>query len=98
MFEKVVKRAYRERGREIACRDWVEAEFDVPRAIELSKASVAESRAKGEFGNPLVAVMVAYYVLLIIQMAYKYWKSKQVQHPPAQSEPGEPFGLTGGAS
>jgi hypothetical protein len=98
MFERWLSRENRERAREIACETWVDSSFDAPQATELAKAKIADDKAKGTYGNVLVAVMVAYYVMLLVQMAYKYWKSKQVQHPPAQSEPGEPFGLTGGAS
>ena len=97
MFERWLNRKNRKRAREIACETWVQSSFDATRATELAKVKVADDKAKGTYGNVLVAVMVAYYVMLLIQMAYKYWKSKQVQHPPAQSEPGEPFGLTGGA-
>lgn len=97
MFERWLSRKNRVRAREIACDCWVESAFSEPEAIDLARETVATDKSKGVYGNPLVAIMVAYYVLLIIQMAYKYWLSKQVDHPPASSEPGEPFGLCEGA-
>jgi hypothetical protein len=86
---------HRVRAREIACDCWVESSFSESAAIGLARKTVATDKSKGVYGNPLVAVMVAYYVLLIIQMAYKYWKSKQIKHPPENSIVGEPFGLCG---
>lgn len=91
----LLAKKYRVRSREIACDCWVRSGFDCDKANQLTKQVVAEGRAKGEFGNVLVAVMVTYYVVLLAQMAFKFWKSKQIKHPPENSIVGEPFGLCG---
>ena len=93
--EMWLARKYRVRSREIACDSWVRSEFDYDKAKKLTKQAVAEGKAKGEFGSVLVAVMVTYYVVLLAQMAFKFWKSKQIKHPPEKSIVGEPFGLCG---
>lgn len=94
----LLAKKYRVRSREIACDCWVRSEFDCDKANELTKQVVAEGKARGEFGSMLVAVMVAYYVVLLAQIAYKFWLSKQIKHPPEKSIVGEPFGLCGDES
>lgn len=91
----LLAKKHRERARQVAVDSWSQAAFHEPRAIELAKKSVAIDKSKGVYGNPLVAIMVAYYVLLMIQMAYKFWLSKQIKQPPENSIVGEPFGLCG---
>lgn len=95
---KSIDRKYRVRAREIACDCWVQSAFHEPRAIELTKKVVASDKAKGTYGNPLMALMIAYYVASMAYMAYKFWRDRQVKHPPENSIVGEPFGLCGDES
>ncbi len=80
---------YRVRSREIACSCWVASGFDEPRAIELTKQAVADDKAKGVYGNPLVALMIAYYIASMAYLAYKFWRDQQVKHPPEKPIVGE---------
>ena len=91
----MLPKKYRVRAREVACDCWVESAFHEPRAIELTKKTIASDKAKNVYGNPLVAVMIAYYVASLAYLAYKFWRDNNVKHPPENSVVGEPFGLCG---
>ena len=95
MFVLPIK--YRVRAREIACDCWSQAAFHEPRAVALTKKSVAADKASGAYGNPLMALMVAYYVASLCYLAYRFWNERQVKAPPANPVAGEPFGLFEGA-
>jgi len=94
--EMLLSKKHRERAREIACDCWIQSAFHEPRAIALTKKAVASDKSKGTYGNPLMALMIAYYVASLAYMAYKFWRDQQVKHPPEKSVVGEPFGLCGG--
>ena len=63
----------------------------------MTKNAVKSDKDKGTYGNPVVAVMIAYYVASMAYIVYKIWREQQVKHPPEQSAPDEPFGLCEGA-
>ena len=86
---------YRKRAREIAVDCWERSHFNESLAKELTKTMVANDKAKGTYGNPLVAIMIAYYIASLAYLAYKFWREKQIKHPPENSIVGEPFGLCG---
>jgi hypothetical protein len=91
--EMLLAKKYRERARAIACDCWVQSAFHEPRAIELTKKVIESDKFKGAYGNPVVALMIAYYIASLAYMAYKFWRDQQVKHPPEKSIAGEPFGL-----
>lgn len=93
----LLPRKHRVRAREIACDCWLRAGFTESAAIDLTKKTVADDKARGTYGNPLVAFMIAYYVASLCYMAYKIWRENHVNTPPAVSTANEPFGLHGGA-
>ena len=92
----MLSRKHRERARAIACDCWVQSGFHEPRAIELTKNVIESDKLKGAYGNPVMALMIAYYIASLAYMAYKFWKEQQVKYPPEKSTVGEPFGLCGG--
>lgn len=95
MFVLPVK--HRIRAREIACSCWEESSGDENQVIELTKSEIAKDKSKGTYGNPLMALIVAYYIANLCYLAYKIWRDQRVKHPPTKPIAGEPFGLYEGA-
>ena len=77
---------------------WVESGFDVAVATAKTKVRVAEERKEKlpVYGNPLMALMVAYYIVCLCVLAYKIWQEFKVKEPPEQEADYEPFKLKRG--
>ncbi len=93
----VLPTKYRVRAREIACDCWSQAAFHEPRAVALTKKAIAADKERKAYGNPMMALMVAYYIANLCYLAYRVWHDQQVKAPPAKPAKGEPFGLFEGA-